>query len=175
MTERPRPPNRPPQKHRRHSERDPDSRYDVGYGKPPEHTRFRPGKSGNPKGRPKLRRNLKTVLGDALSEPITIREGERRRTTSRLDALVRTVLTRALQGEAKVIPHLIALIRMAGLVGDEPETAGATPIGTEDEALIRDFLRRFGGGLAEASEDPEDIGSDDQSPTRDDVPEDEEP
>jgi hypothetical protein len=36
--------------------------YQVGYGKPPKHTQFKPGKSGNPQGRPKGTKNLKTDL-----------------------------------------------------------------------------------------------------------------
>lgn len=164
MTKRQPPPKRPTRQHRADSVRgtDADAPYDVGFGRPPEHTRFRPGRSGNPKGRPKLRRNLKTVVRDALNEAITIREGERKRRTSRLDALVRTVLNKALQGEAKAIPHLIALMRLAGLEGDESEAENTAPLRSEDEALIRDFLRRFGGGSSEVEDNPHD-GTDDQS------------
>ena len=32
--------------------------YEVGYGRPPQHTQFRPGQSGNPAGRRKGVRNL---------------------------------------------------------------------------------------------------------------------
>jgi hypothetical protein len=42
----------------------------VGYGRPPEHTRFRKGHSGNPKGRPKGTRNLLTDVQEELAERI---------------------------------------------------------------------------------------------------------
>jgi hypothetical protein len=41
--------------------------YAVGYGKPPVETRFQKGQSGNPEGRPRGRRSLVALLGDALS------------------------------------------------------------------------------------------------------------
>ena len=63
--------------------------YEVGYGEPPKNTRFKPGQSGNPRGRRRGQRNLKTVVQEVLREKITIREGERTRTISRLDAIVR--------------------------------------------------------------------------------------
>jgi Family of unknown function (DUF5681) len=53
---------------------DPAASYEVGYGRPPRHSRFKPGQSGNPKGRPKGSKSLKTLLEGALSLPITITE-----------------------------------------------------------------------------------------------------
>ena len=43
-----------------------DELYEVGYGKPPKHTQFKPGQSGNRKGRPRGQRNFRTVVNDAL-------------------------------------------------------------------------------------------------------------
>ena len=48
--------------------------YGVGYGKPPLHTRFRKGQSGNPKGRGKGTRNLATIFMEAMSQSVTINE-----------------------------------------------------------------------------------------------------
>ena len=49
--------------------------YEVGYSKPPKHSRFKPGQSGNPKGRAKGTPNLKTDLSQELAERIRVREG----------------------------------------------------------------------------------------------------
>src|ERR1039457_3785601 len=57
--------------------------YKIGYGKPPEHSRFAKGRSGNPKGRPKGRKNLETDLDERLGEKITIREGDQTRKVSK--------------------------------------------------------------------------------------------
>ena len=56
--------------------------YEVGYRKPPKHTQFKEGQSGNPAGRPKGTNNLKTDLIEELGEQILIREGDRTFTVS---------------------------------------------------------------------------------------------
>ncbi len=50
--------------------------YDVGYGKPPLHTRFRKGQSGNPKGRSKGTKNFATIFMTAMSQSVTINENK---------------------------------------------------------------------------------------------------
>lgn len=61
MTETPKPP--PPD-------------YEVGYGRPPVGSRFKPGQSGNPSGRPKADRSLATFIVDELNRPITVETSE---------------------------------------------------------------------------------------------------
>ena len=56
--------------------------YEVGYGKPPKHSQFRPGQSGNPAGRRKGVRNLKTDVKRTLATPVKVKEGGRTRTRS---------------------------------------------------------------------------------------------
>jgi hypothetical protein len=56
--------------------------YKIGRGRPPLHSQFKPGQSGNPSGRRKGSRNLKTELKEIMSKMITIREGETERKLS---------------------------------------------------------------------------------------------
>jgi Family of unknown function (DUF5681) len=51
---------------------DNEADYEVGYGKPPRHTRFKKGQSGNPRGRPNGSKNLSTLLSETLSEPVIV-------------------------------------------------------------------------------------------------------
>ena len=65
--------------------------YEVGYGKPPKHTRFPKGQSGNLKGRPKGSKNLKTLARKVLLQPVTLRDksGKPRKFTTLEAALLR--------------------------------------------------------------------------------------
>lgn len=49
--------------------------YDVGYGKPPTHTRWSKGMSGNPSGKRKRPKSAVECLGDALSRKVRVRVG----------------------------------------------------------------------------------------------------
>jgi hypothetical protein len=60
----------------------PGGGYKVGYRHPPPATRFRPGTSGNPRGRPKGARKLATVLAAALAERVVVAENGRRKRIS---------------------------------------------------------------------------------------------
>jgi len=57
---------------------------DVGYGKPPQNFRFKQGRSGNPRGRPKGTLNMATVLARTLREKVVIDENGKRKTVTKL-------------------------------------------------------------------------------------------
>ena len=108
------------------------SNYEVGYGKPPKHARFQPGRSGNPRGRPKGTKNLKTDLMEELGEKIVIREGDRSQKVSKQRALLKSVVNRAIKGDARAIG--IALSTMMRLL----DTGEGAPVA--EEALLDDEL-----------------------------------
>ena len=114
--------------------------YAVGYGRPPKHTRFQAGHSGNPKGRPKGTRNLKTDLMEELSERISISEGGKPKKLSKQRALVKSLTVKAIKGDARAISILINLmIRVLEVV--EADQDGDL-INENDLAILDNFLAR---------------------------------
>jgi hypothetical protein len=81
----------------------------VGYGNPPEHTRFKKGMSGNPKGRPKGTRNLATVLEQTLRERVVINENGTRRIVTKLQAAVKQLVNKAASGDLAAMRQLSSL------------------------------------------------------------------
>ena len=76
-----------------------DKDYKVGYGKPPQRTRFRKGQSGNPRGRPKGARGLKADLRAELSEKVKVTEHGRTRHLTKQQVIVKTLAAKAIRGD----------------------------------------------------------------------------
>jgi hypothetical protein len=85
--------------------------YGVGYGKPPLHTRFRKGQSGNPKGRSKGTRNFATIFMTAMSQSVTINENGKRKKISKIAAAVTQLANDAARGDKKSIQLTFAWLR----------------------------------------------------------------
>ncbi|GHF70712.1 DUF5681 domain-containing protein [Seohaeicola zhoushanensis] len=90
---------------------DDDGNYEVGYRKPPKASRFKPGQSGNPRGRPKNAQNVGKLLAAALAQRITIREGERTAEVSKREALIVALLNRAIKGDGRATAQVLGLIQ----------------------------------------------------------------
>jgi len=114
----------------------------VGYCDPPEHTRFKRGQSGNPRGRPKGTLNMATVLARTLREKVVINENGRRKTVSKLEAAIKQVTNKAASGELKALQLLAGLVRSA----EERAIKAAIPISSLDEAdekVVLGILKRL--------------------------------
>lgn len=82
--------------------------YRVGYGKPPKHTRFKPGQSGNPKGRPKGAQGFTAELDRELKAIITVTENGQMIKLSKQRALVKSLLAKALKGDPRSVALILA-------------------------------------------------------------------
>ncbi len=130
--------------------------YSVGYGKPPLHSRFRPGQSGNPRGRPKGALGLKATLRKVLGQTVTVREGEVVRRVTRLEAVLLSLIARAVKGDAKAIATVLELSRQ--VEQDEAPAPVALP-GDSAKQELASRLDKIAARLA-AAQAPED-GTDD--------------
>lgn len=75
-----------------------DGDYEVGYGKPPKHTRFKKGQSGNPKGRPKGCQNTRIELENLLNQQIIAQENGKTKTLTVRKAVLQKIVHDALKG-----------------------------------------------------------------------------
>ena len=85
------------------------SKSKVGYGNPPKHTQFRPGQSGNPKGRSKGVRNFTTDVKQTLMMPIRINSGGRARKVTTQKGALMLLREKALKGDSRALDQLLNL------------------------------------------------------------------
>jgi hypothetical protein len=87
---------------------------EVGYKRPPVHSRFKPGQSGNPSGRAKGSQNLKTLFNKILKEQVQLREGVDVRKVSKAEAIMRGLVIGALKGDSRSMSTLLRLAEQVG-------------------------------------------------------------
>jgi hypothetical protein len=116
----------------------------IGYKRPPPHTRFRPGRSGNPSGRPKRKPTFRAAL---LEELAAIMPGkDPQRAGSKLQALVKTLVDTAIAGDARAQSLLVgALARM----GDAEENEAVSLTADDQEILDAYMGSEVKGGASE--------------------------
>ena len=86
----------------------------VGFKRPPVHSRFKPGQSGNPKGRAKGSQNFKTLFHKILKEEVSLREGSDVRKMSKAEAIMRGLVVGALKDDSRSIGTLFRLAEQSG-------------------------------------------------------------
>jgi hypothetical protein len=120
--------------------------YSVGYAKPPSASRFKPGVSGNAKGRPKGRKNLKTLIKQAMTAMITIQEGTSGRQVTKLEGVVLRQLQNALKGNDRSAMAVIKMANEMGLLDDAADASSGTEsdLTPSDERILKELLARRG-------------------------------
>ena len=86
-----------------------ERQYTVGKGKPPEHTRFQKGQSGNRTGRRKGSKNVATLLEQVLNERVVVTENGKRRQITKLQAMLKQLANQAASGDHRAIKQLMPL------------------------------------------------------------------
>ena len=125
--------------------------YAANYRKPPLHTRFKKGQSGNPRGRPV--KNLAGLLAAALNEKVTVTENGKRRKITKREAVIAQLVNKSASAELRATKMLIDMMkdveRKAGEV-DPPEPHRFAPA---DEEVIKGVVARIRGALLQEIQD----------------------
>ena len=117
--------------------------YVVGKGRPPRGTRWKPGQSGNPKGRPKGVKNMMTYFHEALNRKIDVKIGGKIRTMSAREGIAMNTTNLALKRDVKIIPLVLAIKREVSVVMERKKIQTITDNTSPEEALelFRSTLR----------------------------------
>ncbi len=86
---------------------DPDGE-EVGYCKPPKHSRFKPGRSGNPRGRPRKNRSIEDMIKRELDQMVSVTELGRELRISKREAIIKQFVNRAIKGDPKPMQLMLA-------------------------------------------------------------------
>ena len=104
----------------------------VGPGNPPRHTRFKPGQSGNPNGRPKGSKNFTTILQQQLRKKVTITvDGKPKRVTVQ-EVIARRLANDSMKGTTKAMELLIRLTSTKSDEGAGKDAASETVLPDKD-------------------------------------------
>ena len=130
--------------------------YEVGYGKPPRHTRFTKGQSGNPKGRPKGTKNLSTMLEAAGRTMVNVNLNGQTVRMSKFEASMHQLVNKAAAGDLKAIRELCYWSK--ALAEREQESCPAAILDENDkpvmESIMKRMLQQFGAAKANDDNKP---------------------
>ena len=117
---------------------------DVGYGRPPVHSRFKPRQSGNPRGRPKGTLNFATDLKHTLQAPITLNEGGKSKRVSTQQAALLRLREKALKGDVRALEKLLSYAATLG-ASETGDTRRRPSV--EDQAILDAFRQEILAGV----------------------------
>ncbi|NOD36628.1 MULTISPECIES: DUF5681 domain-containing protein [unclassified Ruegeria] len=106
---------------------------EVGYGKPPKAHQFKPGQSGNPKGRPKGSRNLLKLISKHAAKKVAVIEGGVEKKMERMDVVISAMFNKASKGDVSAARLLTNLVLASSQLQGEEYDVGYTD---EDLAVI---------------------------------------
>jgi len=113
--------------------------YTVGYKRPPKSTQFKPGQSGNPKGRPKGRRPIGAILQEIMQKRMSVTENGKTKRLSTLEIMLRRLTNDAIRSDHKAIKLLVDLLDR---YGDAPEASlQVNELLAEDAEILQQYLK----------------------------------
>jgi hypothetical protein len=125
--------------------RDKKRDYEVGFGRPPRHTRFKKGQSGNPKGRLCGAKNLSTLINDELNQRVIIADESGQRKITKREAIVKQLVNRSATGDWRAVTILLDMVQQIER-RMEATSSEASALAAADEEVIELLRKRFEKG-----------------------------
>ena len=100
--------------------------YEVGYRRPPKASRFRKGRSGNPRGRKPSEENFLSIFKRIAARRVKVNDGEKIRTMSLAEAIILQNYKLAVQKDPNAMGNMLRLAEQAGEFEDwnDPKVVG---------------------------------------------------
>jgi Family of unknown function (DUF5681) len=122
---------------------DVEGEYKVGRGRPPLHTRFKKGQSGNPRGPRRRPKDLPALLVAALNEPVVVTaNGEPRQITKR-EAVIAQLVDKSTGADLRATKTLIDMLKDIEKRGGTAPLPTAVPLAPADEEVVENLLARL--------------------------------
>jgi hypothetical protein len=118
-------------------------RYVIGYGNPPRASQFKRGVSGNPRGRPKGRKNLRTRLADVLSSKIVKRDGDKRQTITVMEGMLWKQVENGLRGSERAFLSAFRICAALGLLERPSAMNDDSVLSRTEEELVSELLAQL--------------------------------
>lgn len=110
----------------------------AGYRRPPRHTQFKKGQSGNPRGRPKSVTSFKSDLAAELREKLVLTENGKERRITKQRAFIKTLTAAAIRKDIRAVNALLACMRLFGV--DEDAPAPTERVDLDDLELLEAYV-----------------------------------
>jgi hypothetical protein len=111
--------------------------YKIGRGKPPLHSRFKKGNSGNPRG-PRAK-NLPALLVAALNEPVVVTANGQSRQITKREAVVAQLVDKSTGADLRATKMLKDIEKRAGMT----PSPKAAPFTAADEEVVENLIARL--------------------------------
>src|SRR5215469_10282086 len=119
----------------------PEGGYKVGPGRPPLHTRFKKGQSGNPRG--PRHKNLPALLVAALDEPVVVTTGGERRRITKREAVVAQLVDKSAGADLRATKMLIDMLKDIEKQAGTAPAPEKSPFTAADEEVVDNLLARL--------------------------------
>jgi hypothetical protein len=113
--------------------------YDVGYCKVPKGSQFKPGQSGNPKGRPRGIKNTLQLLEEISNQKITVFENGKKLKITKKAAMLIQLMNKGAKGDIKAISTLLPIL-LQNDISEEERQKIVKALSSDDKQIVKTFL-----------------------------------